>query len=276
MSHVLRSGHRQTAPRADALPANRPAVFGSIDQVARLERKRMFGPEPEPVEVQLMRYQAGEEARRIMAEALEAAEEIRAEARKSGFEAGWAEGHTAGIAAATEAVHAETDRFRAEYHAEMEALFARIDETSRTLWLDAEPQLVSLALEIARKVVKQEAAINPDIVIEVVKNALRRVVDSEGLRIRVNAADLENVRAAREDILSIVDGARNAEIVEIVEDRRVGPGGCVVESASGTIDATVETQFRTIEESMYAPDLRARAEVSDSSMPAPAEANGDG
>ena len=69
--------------------------------------------------------------------------------------------------------------------------------------------------------VKQEAAINPDVVVEVVRNALRRVVDSETVRIRVNLADLDTIRSARTDLMTVIDGLRN---VEIVEDRRVSAG----------------------------------------------------
>jgi flagellar biosynthesis/type III secretory pathway protein FliH len=56
------------------------------------------------------------------------------------------------------------------------------------------------------------------------------------------------MREARADILTVIDTVRN---VEIIEDRRVAPGGCVVETASGTIDSKIETQFRTIEETLH-------------------------
>ena len=56
--------------------------------------------------------------------------------------------------------------------------------------------------------------------------------------------DLETVRAFREDLTALVDGIGQ---LEIVEDRRVSPGGCVVETTGGTIDARIETQFTEIE-----------------------------
>jgi flagellar assembly protein FliH len=80
-----------------------------------------------------------------------------------------------------------------------------------------------------------------------VRNALRRVSDSGSLRIRVHEDDLETVRANREELLSLVDGIPH---VEIVSDRRVGAGGCVVETAGGNIDARIETQLETVGETL--------------------------
>lgn len=244
---MTRAVHKSNDPS----PVNlQPSAFrlGTIEKVAKNERLRLYGPDPEPVEIQITRYQASEEARRVVADAFEMADLIRAEAQRSGYDAGWAEGYAIGKSAAETAVHEEADRYRAEYHADFEQIVNRLVDDSRGLWLNAEPEIVAFVLQIARKVVKHEAAVNPDVVTEVVRNSLRRVVDSENVRIRVNAADLDTIRNARSDIMMIIDGVRN---VEIIEDRRVSQGGCVVETASGTIDSSIETQFRSIEEALH-------------------------
>jgi flagellar assembly protein FliH len=253
MSRLIRDCEQPTA-----------AVFGSIDLVATVERQRLFGPAPEPIEVQVARYQASEEAHRLVAEAFEAAKSIHEEAHRAGSEAGWAAGYAEGRAAAEAEAAAETEAFRAAYRAELAQVLSRIEQETLAQWMDAEAQIVGLSLEIARKVVKLESAINPEVIVEVVKNALRRHVsagDGETVRIRVNSADLENVRAARADILTVIDGVRG---VDIVEDRRTAQGGCVVETASGIIDANIDTQFRTIEESFLAArdELRAGGRTS--------------
>ena len=95
------------APRASHPATQRPAIFGSIEKVARVERQKMFGPTPEPVEVQISRYQASEEARRVIADAFEMADLIRAEAQRNGFDAGWAEGYASGKTTAETECRAE-------------------------------------------------------------------------------------------------------------------------------------------------------------------------
>ena len=106
---------------------------------------------------------------------------------------------------------------RDKYREQIEAFLRSAAEETRAMWLEAEPQILALVVQIARKVVKSETAINPEVVVEVVKNSLRRVVDGDSVRVRVHADDLENLRAARADILSVIDVLRN---VEIIEDRR--------------------------------------------------------
>ena len=51
----------------------------------------------------------------------------------------------------------------------------------------------------------------------------------------------------RDDLLSLLDGIKN---LEIVDDRRVGDGGCVIETNAGTIDAKIETQLAEVERAL--------------------------
>lgn len=216
--------------------ATRSADFGDIAAVARQEKRRIFGPEPEPVEIQVLRHQAAAEASELVQAAFLQAEEIREEARRRGFDEGRAAGYEAGREEAARALAEEMESMRAS----IQEFVDRIDAERRQRWLDAEPQIMAFVLEIARKVVKDEARINRDVALSVVRNALRRVVDTEKIRIRVNMEDLDTIRSSREELATLLESIRD---VEIVADRRVDPGGCVVETPSGAIDAKLETQL---------------------------------
>src|SRR6185437_6459252 len=98
------------------------------------------------------------------------------------------------------------------------------------LWETQEKEMVGFVLDIARQVIKTEITQNPEIVTHVLQNALRRVTDKEHVRIRVSLADAGLVKAQRDDLISSLDGLRN---LEIVDDRRVGQGGCVIETNAG-------------------------------------------
>jgi flagellar assembly protein FliH len=63
------------------------------------------------------------------------------------------------------------------------------------------------------------------------------------VRVRVSVADAPHVKEMRQEILELMDGLRH---LEIVDDRRVGDGGCVIETNAGTIDAKIETQLSEI------------------------------
>lgn len=211
--------------------------------MAAQERKRLFGPVPEPPEVQQLRRQAVEEAQQMAEESVREAQRLREEARQSGYQAGYAEGYAAGMAAAKE----EADRMRAEFRADIEAIVERIEAERRRLWREAEPQILAFVLEIAQKVVKEEAAIHRDIAVSTVRNALRRIIDTARVRIRVNLADLQTVRSARDELRSLVDGVHS---LEVIEDRRVSPGGCMVETDAGIIDERIESQFDEIRKAL--------------------------
>ncbi len=181
-------------------------------------------------------------ARAEAAEMIEDAE-TQAEALR---EAAWQEGFHAGGVEARSAVEAE---LRAEWAARQDALRQELDAIASDiaaarakLWQRQESEMVALALDIAKQVIKTEVS-QPAVVHAVLANALRRITDKDNVRVRVSVSDAPRVKEAREDLMEIVDGLR---FIEIVEDRRVGDGGCVIETNAGTIDAKIETQIAEV------------------------------
>lgn len=219
------------------------AMFGSIDAIAENERRRARAAEPEPEDIRERRRAAAEEAAQLVAEARAQATEILAESREQGYAAGYAAGHADGENAAIRQVTQRADDDWQRCSQDLTAFMATIESNSRQAWLDMEPEILGLVFEIARKVIKMEVELNRDAAVSVVKNTLRRVADSTSLRIRVHADDLQTIRDNRDELYTLVDAIRQ---VEIVEDRRVGPGGCIVETNAGTIDARIETQLEEI------------------------------
>ena len=176
------------------------------------------------------------EAAQIVAAARRDAEIVRQDALVEGF--------SAGLKNAYGEVEAELGE---KFEARCAAVRAGVDEIVQAVlaereaaWRGMETEIIDVAMEIARKVVKEEVALNPAVVERVVKDALRRVSDRSSLRILVNPDDLQHVRDNREEILHAIDGVQG---LVIDGDRRVGPGGCVIETAGGSIDAKIETQL---------------------------------
>ena len=179
-------------------------------------------------------------------EAAELIEDAQAQAEAL-REAAWQEGFHAGSVEARAAVEAE---LRAEWAVRQDALRSELDtiasdigEARAKLWQSQESEMVALTLDIAKQVIKTEVSQNPAVVRAVLANALRRITDKDNVRVRVSVSDAPRVKDAREDLMEIVDGLR---FIEIVEDRRVGDGGCVVETNAGTIDAKIETQIAEV------------------------------
>lgn len=179
------------------------------------------------------------------AEAAELIEDAKTQAEAL-REAAWQEGFHAGSLEARAAVEAE---LRAEWavrqdalRQELDGIAADIGAARAKLWRSQESEMVALALDIAKQVIKTEVS-QPAVVQAVLANALRRITDKDNVRVRVSVSDAPRVKEAREDLMEIVDGLR---FIEIVEDRRVGDGGCVIETNAGTIDAKIETQIAEV------------------------------
>ncbi len=225
-------------PLTDPLP-RRSMVFADsfADNTPQAETPLDFAELRAEAETVLASARA--EAAALMSDANAQAEALR--------EAAWSEGFYQGQSEARAAVEAE---LRAAWSARQDALRAEIDAIAADiasaralLWLRQESEMVALAFDIARQVVKTEVTQNPAVVHAVLANALRRITDKDNVRVRVSVADAPRVKEAREDLLEVVDGLR---FIEIVEDRRVGDGGCVIETNAGTIDAKMETQMAEV------------------------------
>ncbi len=201
-----------------------------------------------------LREDARAEAARVRAQAQAEADEIRSDARVQAEalrEAAWQEGFHNGRESGRDAVTLELgSQFRAReqtLRAQVTALTDSIGAARQALWERQEAEMLAFVLEIARKVIKTEVTQNPAVIHAVIANALRRVADKDLVRIKVCPDEAEGLRAGREDLLALVDGIKT---LEIVDDRRISAGGCVIETNGGTIDAKIETQLAEIERAL--------------------------
>jgi flagellar assembly protein FliH len=183
---------------------------------------------------------AGEQraqAESIVNSALAEADRIRELARAEGYEAGQR-------AAAVEA----EERFEAVFAALGEAVSQAREMRVRTAE-EVERHAVDLALQIAEKTVAGALDAQPDRVVDVVRGALRCLVERERVVILVNPADLETVRDAAGELVRSLGGIEHCEVQE---ERRVERGGAVVRSATGEIDAKLATKLERAREVLEA------------------------
>src|SRR5690349_4761677 len=169
-----------------------------------------------------------EQAESIVNAALAEADRIREVARNEGYESGQR-------AAMVEA----TEKFENAFAALGEALAHAREMQVRTAD-EVERHAVDLALQIAEKAIAGALAAEPERVIDVVRGALRCLVDRERVVILVNPADLETVREASGDLVRSLGGIDHCEVQE---ERRVARGGAVVRSDAGEIDANLSTKL---------------------------------
>lgn len=175
--------------------------------------------------------QAKHEAEMLVAEAEERAESIRSDAYEEGYQAGLR----------------ELDAGKAMLNQRLEELEGELRRQVMEHWAEMEPEILQLAVEIARKIIRYEIDENKSIILTTVKAGIEQLRERRELKLRVNPADYEFVREHKEEITESYDGVRS---VEVVQDRRVESGGCIVESANGHLDGRTETQIKEVERAL--------------------------
>jgi flagellar assembly protein FliH len=199
--------------------AEAPTAAFSFDQLP---------PEPAGARITSASADPRAMAEDFMAAARAEADDLRHTARQQGYE----EGYQAGMAAAREEL---APAATAMAHALAEAQQLRAEAADQV-----EARAVELSLRLAEKVHAGTLEVQPERVVDVVRGALRCLVDRERVTVQVNTLDLELVRDAVEPIASTLGGIDN---IDVQEDRRVARGGALVRSAAGEVDATIETKL---------------------------------
>jgi len=108
---------------------------------------------------------------------------------------------------------------------------------------EAEAAAVDLAFQIAEKVIGTTIATDREAVLGVVSGALLRTTDRDHLVLEVNPGDFELVRDSAAELAARLGGISR---MEVVSERRVEAGGCVVRTEAGEIDARMSSQLERV------------------------------
>lgn len=128
--------------------------------------------------------------------------------------------------------------------AQAEEMLAAARAQSQLALAAVEREAISLALEIARKVVARELEVSPEVVLAVAAEALCRLPNGvPAAALRVNPADVQMALAGRERLKGISGDLRE---LDVIPHPQVSRGGCIVETAAGDVDARIEARFEKL------------------------------
>jgi flagellar assembly protein FliH len=170
---------------------------------------------------------------RMLAQAMAEAEGIRESARAEGYEQGRAAGHADGAAEIARAASALGEAAHG-----IESLRGEVSDA-------VEADAIELALALAGKILAGAFQARPELVVEIVQGALRRISDRRRITVLVNPADLEVVRDALGELTAQGSGV---ELCDLQSDERVAAGSAIVRTAEGEVDASVATQLERARE----------------------------
>jgi flagellar assembly protein FliH len=194
-------------------------------------------------ETEKTKLQAEAEAEKIRVEAAQKAAEIEGNAeaafekgRREAADAGFTEGRDAGYRDGK----AEADRLIERVQTVLERAQGRREE----ILVETEQQIVDLVLLMTRKVVKVVSETQADVVRENVIAALRKVKSRGNITIRVNVRDLQLTTDHIDSFIQKMEGVNG---IQVAEDSTVDPGGCIIETDFGEIDARISSQLAELE-----------------------------
>lgn len=169
-------------------------------------------------------------------------EEIRAAAFAEGRAEGQAVGHAAGLEAGRSAGYAE-GRAQAEAEAaQLAALAGGLEQALGALDREVAEELMALAIELARQMVRQTLERHPETILDTVRAALQQLPQAQA-QICLHPEDLALVREHLGEQLAHA-GHR------LQEDFELGRGDCRIDTPAAQLDATLETRWRRVLESL--------------------------
>ena len=179
------------------------------------------------------------EAARLVADAREAAEQIRREAREQGLQA-------ARDCAQQQAGDDLARRLGTALPALERAIESMECEKARHL-RHCEHQVVRLAIAIAERVIRREVSRTPDITLEWIRESLELAASSERISLHLHPTDQQTLR---ESLAGLLASRSGTQACDIVADPQIAPGSCLVKTEFGVIDQQFRTQLARIEEEL--------------------------
>jgi flagellar assembly protein FliH len=170
----------------------------------------------------------------------EALEGIHRQAYQEGYESGYAEGLEKGLADARQQggqqVRDEVQR--------LQSVLAGVEEAIRELGKATSEDLLGLALELSRQMLRQSLKVKPELLLPIVQNVMESIPQhSQHPHLYLHPADAALVKANLQTEISLGGW-------KIAEDPRIERGGCKIETSSAEIDATLENRWQHLASSL--------------------------
>jgi flagellar assembly protein FliH len=155
------------------------------------------------------------------------------------WDEGYATGQSAGLAAGEQEMKRRHDEL-AQRAMQFEAVLKTLSEPLRQLDEEVESQLVSLAVTIAKHVVRRELRLDPTQVIAVVRETVGLLpLAQRNVRVHLHPLDAALVREKLSE-------PQTERAWTLVEDPVMSRGGCRVSTDTAQIDARLEARLATV------------------------------
>ena len=147
---------------------------------------------------------------------------------------GYQDGYRDGMAALEAFKQSYANQLNVQFSAMTQSLSTQLDGLQQ----DMARALAITATQLAKQVVRAELKTRPELVATVANEALEALLlSAKHITVRVHPVDVDFVTRGAAEVLAARGG-------RVVSDASVSPGGCLVESDIGVIDASLQARWR--------------------------------
>ena len=192
-----------------------------------------------------IRNDARAQADKLIADTKRESEEllktVREEAQKSGYDDGYKDGKADGIKDGKDHIEDELAEIVRKANDDAQKTIQDAKEQTAEYFIRAEDDVVKVVMLAIEKILPQHFLDVPQVVLPVVREAIKHVRDQKEIKIHVEPYSYDLILMARSEFQSMLtDGTA---IIEIVSDEALKPGDCVIETPNGDVDARLSTQL---------------------------------
>lgn len=209
--------------------------------------KKAFNFNDIAAEAKLIMEEARRRRREMFDQALkeidQTRQQVQALGHQQGYEKGLAQGQKEGHQQALQESRQNFAQISEELLNTLRASCQQFDQCKHELLWQAEQNMVTLALAVARKVIKQAGMLSTDVALENVKAALDMITGKTDVVVKLNPDDIEHLKELTEKNEKLLG---KYDSISFETDEKLTPGSCRVCTSQGEIDARLETQINRI------------------------------
>lgn len=121
---------------------------------------------------------------------------------------------------------------------------ARLENEINLVHKEIQQMIIPVALKAAKKIVGREVELSEDIIVDIVASNLKAVSQHKKVTIYVNRKELDVLEQNRPRLRELFE---SLESLAIRERNDIAPGGCVIETEVGIINAQMDHRWYILE-----------------------------
>jgi flagellar biosynthesis/type III secretory pathway protein FliH len=140
-------------------------------------------------------------------------------------------------------IEAATEEGAREGASQAEHMREEIAGLQERMLKEVEGEVVRTALRVAKELLAAELHIREDALVDIAATALQAAKTAKDINLRAAPRDAAILRSHKARLVSVLTRAKD---LEIREDKRVQPGGVLIETEAGVVDAQLDTQLEEL------------------------------